>query len=135
MLETHQRFSLEFIQAFKFFSLGVFGYLLYSGLCILSLHVGLSEVLAILFSFAGVTSFNFFLLKKIFQPDYLNSQNMSRTLSRFIPAALLNLLLVLLCNNLISRIFIAGLGSVLAAPLIPAFINFFVMKYLVFRVK
>lgn len=126
------RFTLR--QLIKYAPLSLFTYLIYSGLCTLALLIDLNQILAIIIAFVAATSFNFLLSKKIFVPYYLNSQNASRTLSRYISAALFNLLLVLIFNSFISRNFSAGLGSALIAPFIPTFLNFFIMKYLVFRV-
>jgi putative flippase GtrA len=133
-LEKTQSYRPVITQFLKYASLGLFTYLIYGGLCSLALLIGLNAMLAIVFGFAGATGFSFFFSNKIFSPDYSNSRNLSKALSRFIPAVLFNLFLVMMFNNLISRSFFDGLGSVLTAPLVPAVINFFVMKYLVFRV-
>ncbi len=128
-----KKFSLTLRQLTKYGLLSLLTYLVYSGICTLLLMAGASQILAITLGFTGATSFNFFLSRKIFLPNDSDNQSTIRSLSRFIPAVLFNLCLVLVFNSLISKNFVSGLGSVLAAPFIPALINFFVMKYLVFN--
>ena len=127
--------KLILAQLLKYAALSIFTYLVYSGLSTLALIVGLDEIAAIVFGFVGATSFNFFLARIIFLSDHLGSKSNSRVPIKFILAVLFNLLLVLAFNSFISRSFFSGLASVLTAPLVPAVINFFVLKYLVFRVK